>query len=129
MTLTLMQRGRDFLRSKLPPAAREYVIYRRDTRVIERLEVVQGQSRVDNYDVDNQDGTYKSIDWYVMEPAAFAFADGAPIEPEKGDLIERTDELGRTQTYMVLPVPGGREFEVVDERIGPVPRIHSKQVA
>jgi hypothetical protein len=128
MTLTLMQRGRDFLRSKVPQAAREFVNYYRGAQVIEGLEVVQGQSFVERYDVDGQDGTYKAIDWIVMDPAAFRFGD-EHVEPAKGDIVERFDELGRTQRYMVLPVPGGRQFEVVDERIGPVPRIHSKQIS
>lgn len=113
------------MRDKTPEVGREFVEYRRGTRAIERLEVVQGGSDVGRYLVEDQDGTFKSIDWYV--DVNDLVVDGVKVEPEVGDEILRTDPRGATQRYRVLPVPGGRHFEIVDERVG-MYRIHSKLV-
>lgn len=128
---TILQRGATWLRDKLPQVGREYVEYRRGTAAIESLEVVQGRSLVESFTVEDSEGSYKSIDW-LIDLWDLNFGD-SQIEPQKGDRIIRVNESGIHETYEVLPITGGREFEVVDERLqrsgkGPLARVHTKQI-
>lgn len=128
---TLLSRGATWFREKLPAVARVTIDYRRGVEVLEGLEAVQGSSEVQSYTVEDADGTYKSIDWYIA--AADLVFEGQVSEPRKGDEITRMNLAERTEVYVVLPIPGGREFESIDERIdhadrGRLLRVHSKFV-
>lgn len=123
MPQTMMQRGVSFLHRNILRVAKEIVQYQDGPDVIEQLEVAQGDSAVENYVVDDQDGTYKAIDWYVDVDKLVI--KGQRVEPSVGAEIRRTGVQGEQETYMVLPRQGGRHFEVVDERIR-MYRIHTK---
>jgi hypothetical protein len=123
---TLLERGSTFLRTKLPMVARQTVAYRRGIHQIDELDAVQGNSEVESYVVEDAEGTFRSVDWYIE--ATSLIIDGLLVEPASGDEVRRTNEAGRVEVYLVLPIPGGREFELVDERIGLLYRVHTKFV-
>lgn len=123
---TLLERGSAWLRDKLPQVARQVIAYRRGIHQIDELSAVQSNSETESYTVEDAEGTFRSVDWYI-EAAELAI-DGLLVEPKRGDEIRRTNEQGRIEVYVVLPIPGGREFELLDERIGLLYRVHSKFV-
>jgi hypothetical protein len=123
---TLLDRGSTFLRAKLPKVAKQVIAYRRGIIQIDELEAVQSNSETESYTVEDAEGTFRSVDWYI-EAAQLAI-DGLLVEPQRGDEIRRTNEQGRVEVYVVLPIPGGRVFEQLDERVGLLYRVHSKFV-
>lgn len=126
MTTTLLKRGSAWFRDKLPRVAKQPIAYRRGIYEIDGLEAIQSNSEVENYVVEDAEGTFRSVDWYIE--AADLSIEGQLVEPQIGDEIRRTNEAGRVEVYAVLPIPGGREFELMDERIGLIFRVHSKFV-
>lgn len=128
---TLMSRGATWFRDKLPQVAFVTIEYRRGVEMLEGLEAVQGNSETEQYTVEDVDGSYRSIDWYIAK-SDLVF-DGAVSDPRKGDEITKTNAAGGREVYVVLPIPGGREFESLDERMdhaqrGVLLRVHSKFV-
>lgn len=130
MALTLQQRGAAFFRSKLPQVAKETVRYVRGSLAIEELEIISGRSEIESYHSDEIEGTYRAKDWYVDE-AKLSFG-GPPTRPEKGDQIHVPTEFG-FEVWEVLPIPGNRDHETVDERLRTVEgeegdwiRVHTK---
>lgn len=123
---TLLERGTAWLRDKLPQVARQVIAYRRGIHQIDELSAIQSNSETESYQVEDAEGTFRSVDWYI-EAAELAL-DGLLVEPQRGDEIRRVNEQGRVEVYVVLPVPGGRVFEQIDERVGLLYRVHSKFV-
>lgn len=123
MATTLLRRGAQWFRDKVPDAAAETVEVRAGADAIATLEAIPGRRDYLQFTSDEYAGTAESFDWICAEQDLI-FND-AKKQPDDGWEIRLVLADERVAVYKVLPATGGKCFTVVDQ-LGLMYRIHTK---